>query len=130
MLATVCDLLMLTFRSYRIHGTTVFFKRWETYAPAIQWNDRRTQFSDHSAIDTGKGAASKFNGGASSITLVLGLYKCERCLPVAHCSVAHRIFTFCNRFDAVCKSGTVERFVEWLNCSIKPERKWNGTLTL
>ena len=100
------------------------------YVPGIQWDDRRTQFSDNSAIDRGKGAASEFNGGASSITLVLGLYECVRHLPVSDRSVAHGIVTFCNRSDAVCKTGTIEQFVEWSNCSIKPERKWNGLLTL
>ena len=87
------------------------------YAPAIQWNNRRTQFSYDSAIDRGKGSASEFNGGASSITLVLGPYECERHLLVSDRSVTHGIVMFCNRSDAVCNTGTVERFAEWSNCS-------------
>ena len=63
------------------------------YAPAIQWND--------SAIDRGKGSASEFNGGVSLITLVLGLYECERHLPMSDRYVAYGILMFCNHSDAV-----------------------------
>ena len=92
---TVCDFIMLTFlkneRNYHF-----FYNDGKTYAPAVQWNDRRalrfqTIQRANSMVTRVRLRSFQSPTNASVIS------------PVSDRSVARKIVTFCNR-SAVCRT--------------------------
>ena len=94
---TVCDFIMLTFRSYRMNGTTIFLNGGETYAPAVQRNDRRTlrfQMIQRANLMATRVQLRSFQSSTNASIVS----------PVSDHSIAHEIITFCNCSNAVRKT--------------------------
>ena len=103
---TVCDFIMLTFRSYRTNGTTDFFKTMEKRTLLLSnGNNRRTLCFQ---------TIQRANSMATRVLLrsFQSFTNASVVSPVSDGSIAYDIVTFCNPSDAVRKMGIVERCVQ------------------
>ena len=122
---TVCDFIMLTFRSYRTNGTTVFFNKTVEKRMLLLSNGNDRGTLRFQTIQQANSMATRV-----SLRLFWSSTNVSVFSPVSNRSIANEIIMFCNPSDSVRKTSTVERCVQWSNRSIKMERKRNGTLTL
>ena len=93
---------MLTFRSYRTNGTTVFFKTGKRTLLLSNGNNSRTlrfQMIQRANSMATRVRLCSFQSSTNASVIS----------PMSDRYIAHENISFCNHSDAVCKMGTVER---------------------